>query len=125
MGWKSDVRADSPSEESRIGLPNFLRAWWLCVSPFAMLFACRIIWEKTLWTWSRGPQMIGFSLMHIHPMIAVVGMLCCLGLMVWLLPAIPYAIARRKAIGLTDAIMIACAVLVAAAVVIPDNFFAR
>jgi hypothetical protein len=62
--------------------------------------------------------------MHIHPFFAMVGMVSCLAVMVWLLPAIPYAIARRKAISATDVAMVACAVLVAAAVVIPDNFFA-
>jgi hypothetical protein len=82
------------------------------------------MWEKTVWTWSRGPQMVGFSMMHIHPMIAIVGMSGCLAAMVWLLPAIPYAIARRRAIGVTDVAMIACSLLVAAAVVIPDDFFA-
>ncbi|MFN7922739.1 MAG: ankyrin repeat domain-containing protein [Bryobacteraceae bacterium] len=28
-----------------------------------MLFA-RLIWEETVWTWERGPQMVGFSLAH-------------------------------------------------------------
>jgi len=57
-------------------------------------------------------------------MIAIVGMLGSLAVMLWLLPAIPYAIARRRAIGVTDVAMIACSLFVAAAVVIPDNFFA-
>jgi hypothetical protein len=89
-----------------------------------VLFAGRIMWEKTVWTWSRGPQMVGFSMMHIHPLIAIGGMLGCLAVMLWLLPAIPYAIVRRRAIGVMDVAMIACSLLVAAAVVIPDNFFA-
>jgi Ankyrin repeats (3 copies) len=29
----------------------------------AVLFA-RLIWEQTVWTWERGPQMVGFSLAH-------------------------------------------------------------
>ena len=24
----------------------------------------RLIWEETVWTWERGPQMVGFSLAH-------------------------------------------------------------
>jgi hypothetical protein len=28
------------------------------------LFAARLGWEQTVWTWERGPQMVGFSLMH-------------------------------------------------------------
>jgi hypothetical protein len=27
-------------------------------------FVGRLIWEQTVWTWERGPQMIGFSLAH-------------------------------------------------------------
>jgi hypothetical protein len=67
--------------------------------------------------------MVGFSLMHIHPVFAIVGMMCCLAMMAWLLPAVPYAIVRRKIISVADIAMIACAVLVAVAIVIPDNFF--
>ena len=68
--------------------------------------------------------MVGFSLMHIHPMFAIIGMVFCLSLMIWLLPAIPYAIARRKTVRFADVAMIAGAALVTTAIVIPDNFFA-
>lgn len=105
-------------------MPSYLKVWWFCFAPVAILFAARVLWEKTVWTWSRGPQMVGFSLMHIHPMFAIIGMLCCIAVMAWLLLAIPYAVVRRKAIGIVDVTMIVCAVFVAAAVVIPDNFFA-
>ncbi len=68
--------------------------------------------------------MVGFSLWHIHPLFAIAGMLCGVALMAWLLPAIPYAIVRRKAINRADVAMIACGVFVALAIVTPDNFFA-
>ena len=105
-------------------LPNWLKMWWLCVSPLAILFAVRLMWEKTVWTWSRGPQMIGFSLMHIHPMFAILGFLCTVAVMIWLLPATAYAIARRKDIRAFDLAMIACAAFVVISLIIPDNFFA-
>lgn len=110
--------------EIRSALPYVLRLWWCCTSPIAALFAGRIVWEKTMWTWSRGPQMVGFGMMHLHPLIAIVGMFSCLAVMLWLIPAIPCAIARRRDIGVSDVAMIACSLLVAAAVVLPDNFFA-
>ncbi len=69
--------------------------------------------------------MVGFSLMHVHPMFAIVGVLSSVGVMAWLLPAVPCAIARRKTIGLADVARIACAVLVATAIFIPDNVFAK
>ena len=30
----------------------------------AAVLAVRLIWEQTVWTWERGPQMVGFSLSH-------------------------------------------------------------
>ena len=43
--------------------------WWLLalgVIPLigTTLLAGRLIWEQTVWTWERGPQMVGFSLAH-------------------------------------------------------------
>lgn len=68
--------------------------------------------------------MIGFSLMHTHPLVAIVGITSCLGMMAWLLPAVPFAIARRRFMSKADVAMLICAVAVAGAVVIPDRFFA-
>jgi hypothetical protein len=61
-----------------------------------LAFAGRIAWEKTIWTWSRGPQMVGFSLMHIHPGFFVAGLLCCGLLILWLIPALFFLIIRRQ-----------------------------
>jgi len=105
-------------------LPNFLKVWWLGASPFAVLFAARILWEKTIWTWSRGPQMVGFSLWHIHPEFALVGILGSLALALWLLIAVPYAIARRRDIEPWDWLMMIFSVLVIVGLALPDTFFA-
>lgn len=37
--------------------------FYLCVLPSAAL-AGRLVWEQTLLSWERGPQMVGFSLVH-------------------------------------------------------------
>jgi hypothetical protein len=42
---------------------------WLTISGLVILLgtgvlAARLVWEQTVWTWERGPQMIGFSLAH-------------------------------------------------------------
>ena len=68
--------------------------------------------------------MAGFSLMHIHPAFAVLGLLCAVAVMIWLLPAIVCAVVRRKSIGAADLAMIVCAGFVTFSLVIPDNFFA-
>ncbi|HYG98738.1 MAG TPA: hypothetical protein VD837_06365 [Terriglobales bacterium] len=105
-------------------LPGWLKAFWLCCSPLALAFAARVLWEKTVWTWTRGPQAVGFSLLHIHPGFAIIGVLCCLGLFAWLVVAFPFLIARRKNIRATDLMMVSSAVFVAAAIMIPDTLFA-
>ena len=104
--------------------PSFLKIWWLSASPFAFLFAARILWEKTVWTWSCGTQAVGFALWHIHPGFAVIGTLCSLAVALWLLLTVPYAIARRHDIEPWDWLMMAASVLVIVTLVLPDNFFA-
>ena len=58
------------------------------------------------------------------PGFAVAGTLCSLALAVWLLIAIPYAIARRREIEPWDWLMMAGTVMVILALVAPDTFFA-
>ena len=88
------------------------------------LFAARILWEKTVWTWSRGPQMVGFALWHIHPGFAVAGTLCSLALALWLLISVPFAIARQRDIEPWDWLMMTCSLLIIVALTLPDRFFA-
>ena len=104
-------------------LPNLLKVWWVVASPLGFLFAGRILWEKTIWTWSRGPQIVGFSLWHIHPGFAVAGILCTLAVALWLLITIPYAILRRRDIEPWDWLMVAGSVAIILALVVPDTFF--
>ena len=65
-------------------IPFGLRLIWFFFAPLAILFAGRVMWEETVWTWERGPQMVGFSLLHIHPLFAITGALCCYLTMLWL-----------------------------------------
>jgi hypothetical protein len=104
--------------------PSWLRMIWLFIFPFSLLFAVRITWEKTVWTWARGPQMVGFSLMHVHPFLFIVGALCCYGMMVWLVPAAIYLIKRRNKISPKDILTTVLSLLVVVALLIPDDFFA-
>jgi hypothetical protein len=47
------------------------------------MLSVRLIWEQTVWTWERGPQMVGFSLAHIHPGFFIAGILCSFALILW------------------------------------------
>ncbi len=48
--------------------PLRVRRWLLFIGVLPVLgtalLAGRLIWEQTVWTWRRGPQMVGFSLAH-------------------------------------------------------------
>jgi hypothetical protein len=44
-----------PTTLKFIGIPIVAAAWVL---------AARLVWEQTVWSWDRGPQMVGFALMH-------------------------------------------------------------
>lgn len=57
------------TEEAANPVPAVRVRWWLLalgVVPLVgtALLAGRLIWEQTVWTWERGPQMVGFSLAH-------------------------------------------------------------
>jgi len=44
--------------------PRWLQLIGVVVATLSVLLAARLAWEQTVWSWERGPQMVGFSLMH-------------------------------------------------------------
>ena len=92
--------------------PRWLRIAWLCLSPLGLSFAGRIAWEKTIWTWYRGPQAVGFSLMHIHPLFFFVGALCCYLGMLWLIPSGVYLVRGWRRASKIDKLMVLLSLLV-------------
>lgn len=100
-------------------LPKWLRAVWFCSSPIGFLFAARVAWEKTYLRWSHGTQAVGFSLFHVHPLFAVVGVLCVYVLMLWLVLATVLVALHWGSSSKADGAMIAFCVLVTLAVVVP------
>ncbi len=45
-------------------LPQWLAISWIVLFIGSALLAGRTLWEETVRTWERGPQMVGFSLAH-------------------------------------------------------------
>ena len=45
-------------------MPLWLKVVGVVANIGAALLAGRLVWEETVWTWARGPQMVGFSLAH-------------------------------------------------------------
>jgi hypothetical protein len=68
-----------PAILKSIGLPVVIATW---------ILAARLVWEQTFWSWERGPQMVGFSLMH-----SGLGVLLILGVFVGLLWPVAVCIA--------------------------------
>jgi hypothetical protein len=112
------------SEFSGGAIPNWLRVAWLCFAPLGVCLSLRIAWEKTFLTWDQGAQMIGFSLVHLHPTFFILGALCSYLLILWLVPAVIFVIARRKKISIADILMILTSFFIAVVMVVPDTFFA-
>jgi hypothetical protein len=68
-----------------LGVPAIASAW---------LLATRLVWEQTVWTWKRGEQMVGFSLMHSG--IGALLMLAVIASTAWLLVVIGTAVWARN-----------------------------
>jgi hypothetical protein len=45
-------------------LPLWLNITGVVVFVGSVILEARLIWKQTVWTWERGPQMVGFSLSH-------------------------------------------------------------
>src|ERR1700693_3204071 len=52
------------SETYTVKLPLALQLSAVLIFVGSAMLAARVIWEQTVWTWERGPQMVGFSLAH-------------------------------------------------------------
>jgi hypothetical protein len=90
----------------------------------AMLFA-RLIWEETVWTWERGPQMVGFSLAHgsgavllLFPVLLFVWTIVVLALSVW-------SLIRRRQVSRTQWAGIGVSVLLLLLGSLPEGFWQR
>jgi hypothetical protein len=115
---------DDLDEAPTGNLSDWMKVWWLICAPFALLLAGRVGWEKTVWTWTRGPQIAGFSLWHLHPLFAIAGLLSFWGILVWSVLAVVFVAVRRQRIPAREIGMFLCAVFVMLAMMLPDTFFA-
>jgi hypothetical protein len=103
-------------------LPDWMTVLWLVPAPLALTFSARVLWEKTLLTYLEGEQMIGFSLMHIHPFFFISGWLCSMILMLWLLAAGAFLIRARFRFARYGWWMIAGSLFVVLAMFMPETF---
>lgn len=97
-------RAHSPLP-FRLGVSAAFLVWVLAV---------RLVWEQTVWTWERGAQMVGFSLMHSEwGGLLVLGALASLlwPVLAALVPSWRRSLRERKMVVVLSAYALAWAVL--------------
>ncbi len=103
----------------RPGLPMSLRlAGWLALGGGSTLVG-RIVYEETVLSWTSGPQMVGYSLAHLFPSIALTGLLFLLSSVVVLLIGLGYAASRKGMIRLLDWILLSLLTCVVGAICVP------
>lgn len=68
--------------------------WWFVYLPLAALEA-RLLWEQTWLTYTRGEQMIGFSLAHQFPELVLLGLAGWLGCLLWCFVALIFILRPR------------------------------
>jgi hypothetical protein len=113
---------DTPTKSE---LPRRLALLWVLAAPLGLPFSIRIIWEKTILTAREGEQMIGFSLVHLHPVFFIVGALSSLVLSVWVLFAIYYFVRLRFRINALWFLMAAGSLVAITAQFLPESFGLR
>lgn len=94
----------------RFGKPSV--GFYLTVVP-TVLLAWRLVWEQTALSWDRGPQMVGFSLMHSG--FGILLMLAFYAGLAW--AAVTFAIAvfsraRRNLTNVAGAFVVAIAAVI-------------
>ncbi len=108
----------------RVPLSNALiKFWWVAIALGGPL-VLEQLWEQTFLTWRRGPQMVGFGLMHVYPELAIAGLLGYFMLFVWLLVAAIFLF-RHKALPIHRHIPFLVLPIVAiASTFVPYSFWA-
>jgi hypothetical protein len=89
----------------------------------SLAFAARLVWEQTVWTWDRGPQMVGYSLMHWG-----LGLLLYLALLaglVWALLVLLFALFTRSLGGPVGASLLIGYAAAWALLLTPYDFWQR
>ncbi len=99
-------------------LPNWLKLIWIVLAPMGILFAWRIAWERMVWTWSRGPQAVGSSLIHTHPFFAISGAVSCNLLALWLITAGVCIVRRREHCSKPDVMMVVLSLIAALVMIV-------
>jgi len=120
------------AEIANAGTPKLRAAtpiWLWAFGAFALIgsaaLAARLIWEETVWTWERGPQMVGFSLAHgfgaillLFPWLLLLWTVVALILTIWNL-------IRKKVVSWTRWVALGVAFSLFVVLSLPESFWER
>jgi len=108
------VEGNSTTSPEVAHLPLWLRVSGVIVFVGSAILSARLIWEQTVWTWERGPQMVGFSLAHgagaillLFPLLLLIWLAVVVGLTVRsLIKRNPIAPVRWAALTLAISLLV-------------------
>ncbi len=103
--------------------PTTLKFIGVLIVAAAWVLAARLVWEQTVWSWDRGPQMIGFSLMHSG--MGVLLVLALYGGLLWLGIVLITAILTRSLGGKPGLALLLAYALAWGVIAIPYGFWQR
>ena len=67
------------------------------------IFVGRMVYEETILTWRRGPQMVGFAVMHGGlPVVLMAGFIALPGTLIWLAVSVVHLIRRKFRVSAAD-----------------------
>jgi hypothetical protein len=102
---------------------SFPKAWTVAgylLFGGALAFVGRIVYEETILTWIRGPQMVGFAMMHgALPIVLIAGLIGLLGGLFWLVVSLVLLILKKFRVPRSDWIPIILLLLLAVPIFIP------
>src|SRR5579864_7159370 len=124
--WKMETsNREIHSHAPVVRLPLWLAILGILIFAGSAVLAARLIWEQTVWTWRRGPQMVGFSLAHgsggllfLFPVLLIVWTLVVVTATIWRL-------IRRKRIAMSTWVALGVVVLLLFLMGLPEGFWER
>lgn len=101
------------------GFPKFVTViWWVVYLPLLALEA-RLLYEQTWLTYTRGEQMIGFSMAHQFPELLLIGLAGWLGCILWCIVALVFMLRRRYQTSIVSRLQFALALTTVLLMIVP------
>ena len=109
---------------NRQTLPKWLVVWWWIAIISATPLYLRLLWEQTLLTWAEGRQMIGFTLIHNHTGMFLLGSIGYILVFIWIIRAGIYLFTKKKRLAKSTIYYLVIPLVSIALGLIPYNFWA-